>query len=422
MAFLEQRGRSFRIIFRFAGARYAKALNTHDERAARASLARVEDKLHRLELGTLNVPESVDLVTFVVGDGTNSTKPQPLVAPHGQRAPLGLSDLFAAYWAKLPEGNLELSTITGMKIHQRQLERHFGKRFSISGLKLTDLQGYVEKRSRDKGLRGRTVTAATIRKAIVTLRTVWNWGRQHELVERPFPSKGLRFPKGTEKPPFMTFTEVQRRAKGATPAEAADLWECAFLSLSELDELLQLVKQRAGHSCVYPMFVFAAHTGARRSELIRSTLDDLDFDHNLITIHERKKSHDKRTTRRVPMSALLRAVLQDILQRHPGIHSTFWHEPSIRGHHCVEPKPLDADTAHGHFKRILAGSKWEKLRGWHIFRHSFCSNCAAKGIDQRIIDAWVGHLSPEMVRRYRHLLPDQQQTAINIVFGNYVEL
>jgi hypothetical protein len=120
------------------------------------------------------------------------------------------------YWAKLPEGNLEQSTITGMKIHQRQLERHFGKRFAISALKLTDQQGYVEKRSRDKGLKGRTVTAATIRKAIVTLRTVWNWGRQHELVEKPFPSKGLRFPKGTEKPPFMTFAEVQRRAKGAT--------------------------------------------------------------------------------------------------------------------------------------------------------------------------------------------------------------
>jgi integrase len=199
------------------------------------------------------------------------------------------------------------------------------------------------------------------------------------------------------------------------------LWECAFLSLSELDELLQLVKQRSGHSCIYPMFVFAAHTGARRSELIRSTLDDLDFDHSLITIHERKKSHDKRTTRRVPMSALLRAVLQDMLQRHPGIHSTFWHEPPIRGQHCVEAKSLDADTAHGHFKRTLAGSKWEKLRGWHIFRHSFCSNCAAKGIDQRIIDAWVGNLSPEMVRRYRHLLPDQQRTAINIVFGNGVQ-
>lgn len=67
MAFLEQRERSFRITFPFAGARYAKALRTRDERNARASLARVEDKLHRLELGSLILPEDADLVTFVVG-------------------------------------------------------------------------------------------------------------------------------------------------------------------------------------------------------------------------------------------------------------------------------------------------------------------------------------------------------------------
>ena len=80
--------------------------------------------------------------------------------------------------------------------------------------------------------------------------------------------------------------------------------------------------------------------------------------------------------------------------------------------------PITRDEAHDHFKRTLAGSKWEKLRGWHVFRHSFCSNCAAKGIDQRIINAWVGHQTEEMVRRYRHLIPNQQQEAIRLVFGN----
>jgi integrase len=65
----------------------------------------------------------------------------------------------------------------------------------------------------------------------------------------------------------------------------------------------------------------------------------------------------------------------------------------------------------------VAGSKWGVLHGWHLFRHSFCSNCAAKGIDQRIINAWVGHQTEDMVRRYRHLIPDQQQSAIITVFG-----
>jgi integrase len=77
---------------------------------------------------------------------------------------------------------------------------------------------------------------------------------------------------------------------------------CRVLSLPEIDELLKVVKQSPHQHFLYPLFVFAAHTGSRRSEMIRSKLADIDFDADMITIHERKKAHDKRTTRRVPMS------------------------------------------------------------------------------------------------------------------------
>jgi integrase len=83
----------------------------------------------------------------------------------------------------------------------------------------------------------------------------------------------------------------------------------------------------------------------------------------------------------------------------------------------AEHVPITRDEAGDHFKRTLVGSKWEKLRGWHVFRHSFVSNCAAKNIDQRVIDEWTGHQTEDMRRRYRHLFPHQQQTAIRLVFG-----
>jgi hypothetical protein len=41
------------------------------------------------------------------------------------------------------------------------------------------------------------------------------------------------------------------------------------------------------------------------------------------------------------------------------------------------------DEVNDYVKRTLAGSKWSKLRGWHRFRHSFCSNCADRGVDRR---------------------------------------
>ena len=97
---------------------------------------------------------------------------------------------------------------------------------------------------------------------MVTLRTVWNWGF-HSLIDKVFPSKGLKYTKATETP-FMTSAEVERRAQKVNPAEAAELWECVFLSLGEIEELLQAVQSRARKPFIYPMFVFAAHTGARR--------------------------------------------------------------------------------------------------------------------------------------------------------------
>jgi integrase len=419
MASLEKRGGAFRIVFRYGGIKYSRALSTRNEKAAQAALARLEDNLHRLELRTLDVPTGGDLAGFLLSDGR--AKPSATTSadsPIQAADALTLAALFAEFWSKLPPGSLENSTISGMEIHQRQLEKHFRKDFLIQSLTLTELQAYVKTRSKDNGLHGRKVTATTIKKAIVTLRTVWNWGRQHGLIDKQFPSKGVKYPKGVEKAPFMTFAEVERRVKNASPAEAADLWECVFLSLEEIRELLQTVKQQSAPPAVYPMFVFAAHTGARRSEIIRSKPQDIDLENNLVTIHERKKSHDKLTTRRVPMSPLLREIMQDVLCRHPGVDSTFWHEaPTTRGHRCVHPRPLDADTAHDYFKQTLAGSKWSKLRGWHVFRHSFCSNAAAAGIDQRIINSWVGHQTEEMVRRYRHMLPNQEQAAINLVFA-----
>lgn len=420
MASLEKRGYSYRVIFRYAGIKYARSLETKSERTAQAALARLEDNLHRLQLGTLQAPEHGDLAEFLLGDGRTNSTAAPDARPRQQKAANGLTlaSLFERFWSNLPEGSLEKSTIGGMEIHQRQLEKHFGKTLLVQSLTLSQLQGYIKERSKDKGLHGRQIKATTIKKAIVTLRTVWNWGRQHELIEKEFPSKGLKYPKGQEKLPFMTFTEVQKRTQTASKAEAADLWECAFLSLDEINELLKTVKRFSRQSSVFSMFLFAAHTGARRSEMIRSRPRDIDFDENVITIHERKRSHDKVTTRRVPMSPLLREEMKRLLGSHPGIASTFWHESAAtRGHCKVDPQPLDPDTAHDYFKQTLATSKWNKLRGWHVFRHSFCSNAAAAGIDQRIINSWVGHQTEEMVRRYRHMLPNHEQTAITRVFA-----
>src|SRR5262249_23040073 len=82
-------------------------------------------------------------------------------------------------------------------------------------------------------------------------------------------------------------------------------------------------------------------------------------------------------------------------------------------------EPLTPKKATTRFWRPLRGSKWclnsrknhFKL-GFHTYRHSFASNLAAAGVDQRVIDEWMGHQTEAMRRRYRHLFPKDRRSAI----------
>ena len=168
-----------------------------------------------------------------------------------------------------------------------------------------------------------------------------------------------------------------------------------------------------------PMFVIAAHTGARRSEILRSRIEDIDLESKVISIREKKRVHGKASTRTVPLSPLAHTVLGCWLAAHPGGQASICSDLQIRRKNGTreQHKPLTRDQSHHHFQQTLAGSKWQVLRGWHIFRHSFISNCASLGVDQRMIDAWVGHQTDEMRRRYRHLFPNRQKLELEKVFG-----
>ena len=257
------------------------------------------------------------------------------------------------------------------------------------------------------------------------------------------PIKGLRYPKADDKPPFMTREEIERQL--AAEGDPDVLWDALYLQASELTELLAYVEENCAHPWIYPLFAFAAHTGARRSEMIRALVADVDFTGNSVLIREKKRSRGKRTTRRVPLTPLLKEVLKAWLAEHPGRPFLFCHsgtvdrskkrsrttghkgektrasgqkdrQATIRKRSQPSASALTRNEVHDHFKRTLAGSKWESIRGLHCLRHSFISACASKGVDQRLVQEWCGHMTAEMSRRYAHLYPSTQQEAIKRVF------
>lgn len=238
---------------------------------------------------------------------------------------------------------------------------------------------------------------------------------EEKLVSHPFPSKKLRYPKFHEKPPFQTWKQIETRIKrgGLTDFQIKELWDCLFLNVTEVKAALAHAKKHARQQVIYPMLCFAAYTGARRSEILRSELDDIDFTSSVITIREKKRVRGKLSTRTVPMQANLRNVMKAWLRGHPGGRYTF---ANIKPGFTVS-SAITKDQASNFFEKTFIRSKWDVLHGWHLFRHSFCSNCAAAGIEQRTINDWVGHQTDEMVRRYRHLFPSRQRDAIARVFA-----
>ena len=164
---------------------------------------------------------------------------------------------------------------------------------------------------------------------------------------------------------------------------------------------------------------FACHTGARRSEILRLAVSDLDFEANVATIREKKKARGKLTTRRVALSPALRDVLKAWLAVHPGGDILFRHGPVVeksRKDRSVVAQ-LTENESSDNLRRTLDRTQWKVIRGWNTFRHSVISNCVCRGIDERIIDQWVGHTS-NVRRRYMHLLPSVSQESIKRVFGS----
>ena len=398
----------FRIRFRFDGKNVNRSLHTKDRRKALGLCSRVEETIELIERGQLEVPKKADPIDFILSGGQKKKKKQkkPKV--------VGLAKFFSLYQASLPAGHKEESTLEGEAIHIKHFKRILGQNKAVKAINEAELQRYANKRLNEEH-HGKRIQPDTVRKELVTFRMLWNWGVKEGLLTGRSPTRYVALPLVDEKPPFMTRKEIAAilARGGVSKAEESRLWEAVYLDTREVSEVLEVVKKSARYPFIYPMMLFVAHTSARRSELVRSLVEDVDFHSNTVLLREKKKSRKKAMTyRRVDMSPLLRDVMKAWIDTHPGGRSTFC---QLRG--IGNATPLTIWQAQHHLKQTFKNTKWKFVTGFHVFRHSFASNLAAAGVDQRVIDEFMGHQTEEMRRRYRHLFPAQRQAAINSVFG-----
>jgi integrase len=236
-------------------------------------------------------------------------------------------------------------------------------------------------------------------------------------------------------------TEAQALAKGTEVDETLGLLERCRLALPEgvaledfvaaggkvptvsarpdIEEFLFHVRENATLPWVYPMVAFAAYTGARRSELLRALATDVDLAGRTVTVREKKRVRGRRSSRTAPITPKLAEILREWLAVRPESPFLFCQSQTVTRSKTQRERPtaITKDEAHAHFRRTVADSKWQVLRGYHVLRHSFISALASQGVDQRVIDEVVGHQSEEQRKRYRHLYPGVMREAVARVFG-----
>ena len=412
MASVQQRAGWFHLLFRYRGRQYSHALKTKDRREAEAHRGTVDRLLIRLRNRELPPPPAdAHLPTFLLAGGRQAADPTPVLVDR----PLTLAGLRDRYLATHANGALEPKTLVMAAIHFRHLTKHFGERFEVGRLTPDLLQQFVAARGEGKGKRTPRVSPVTIQKDIAAVRAAWNWAPRIGLLTGQFPGRYLTYPKTDEKPGFQTRAEIERKIArgGLTKAETDDLWAGLFLTRAELAEFLAFAQANSTDPHLFPMLAFAGHTGARRSELLRLRVDDVDLEAGTAVVRERKKQRGQRTTRRVPVSGFLAAALKPWLTVHPGGQLLFaWRKGSAETVTAIHPM-----MAYEQFRRLVRGTKWDVLKGWHVLRHSFISICAAEGVDQRVLQGWVGHLSAATHKRYTHLIPSREREIIAGVFG-----
>jgi integrase len=387
--------------FRYLGKEYKKSLKTGDLGNARAALRRVEDALHWLAIGHLAVPPGVDSGDFIVGGGQlRQPAPKPRTVPT-------LDAAVREYTGNL--GHLAVLNRATVATHLSNLRKAVQAAADrpLDRIGPGDLEAFLQARLRQR-------SSTTVAKERVTVMQFFEWAVAMNYLPASPAAQLTRVKARGDRPAFRTYGEIEEvvRRGGLAPQEVLRLWDGLYLSPAEIAELLALVRRRSAYDVTPILHGIPAYTGMRRGEVLRLRWSDIEFDQGTLVARSLKQSRQSvETARRIDLHPELKRILLD------------WRERRRRGQYVVcDPDGLEMLTSRqtsGRFYYPLRGTKWclsnrkEWFKiGFHTYRHSFASNLAAAGVDQRVIDEFMGHQTEAMRKRYRHLFPSCRRSAI----------
>jgi integrase len=197
-------------------------------------------------------------------------------------------------------------------------------------------------------------------------------------------------------------------------------FDIRFLTEAELVALLEAVdvdEEPLGHTD-WAMFLTAALTGLRQSELLGLEWRDIDFAAERVRVRRsyvrghwgRPKS--RYSSRSVPMAPQVAVALRrhlDRSQHRDREHLVFGHPRT--------GKVLSASAIDRRFKKALRAAKVREVR-FEDLRHTFGTRLAANGVPPRDIQEWMGHEDIRTTQIYAAYEPREHEVeALNEAFS-----
>jgi len=181
-------------------------------------------------------------------------------------------------------------------------------------------------------------------------------------------------------------------------------------------EQVHAVARHAASPALKAMFLTAAFTGLRMGELLALRWRHVDFANRILHVQrnyvegveDTPKSHRRRS---VPLSDQAVVALDALSRREEFTGPDDLLFGNQVGDHEDDGLVRDA------FYDALDAAGLAQLRAgdepivFHDLRHTMGTLCAAKGIDLRKIQAWMGHADIQTTMRYLHYVPAHDDAA-----------
>jgi integrase len=183
-------------------------------------------------------------------------------------------------------------------------------------------------------------------------------------------------------------------------------------------EQVHAVARAAADDQLAALFTDAAFTGLRQGEILALRWRHVDFANRILHVRrnlpagaseeDTPKSHRARS---VPLSDQAVVALDGLSRREHFTGPDDLVFGTVTGGHLSDDDVRDSfyvalDTAElGHLR-----AKTDPIV-YHDLRHTFGTQCAAKGIDLRRIQAWMGHANIATTMRYLHYVPQHDDAA-----------